>query len=218
MTSWLILLGKAVIAYLVGSLSGSLLLGRLRGVDIREQGSGNAGGTNALRTQGLWFALGVIAIDLGKGLFAAWLGYVRPPADIFAPWQALLLGLACAAGHIWPVFFGFRGGKGAAVLVAVIAVVYPKSLLVALPVWIGVLGWTGYVGLATVCAALTLPLLVPVLGGGYTMLAFMSAYAALIVYTHRANLARVMEGHELRFERARFLARWFGRDGDGPGA
>jgi glycerol-3-phosphate acyltransferase PlsY len=220
MISVLILAGKAVLAYLIGSLSGSLLLGRLRGVDIREQGSGNAGGTNALRTMGVWFALAVILVDIGKGLLAAWLGYLRPPADIFAPTQALVLGLACAIGHVWPVFFGFRGGKGAAVLLAVVCVVFPKGLLLALPIWLAVLGWTGYVGLATVSAALSLPIAVPLLaqpGWRFKLLVFMAAYALLIVYTHRSNLLRVLEGTELRFERARVLARWFGRDA-GPGA
>lgn len=214
MTAWLILGLKVVVAYLIGSVSGSLLLGRLRGVDIREQGSGNAGGTNAFRTQGTWFALGTVAIDLGKGFLVAWMGYALPPSGIYWVSQAMLLGLACAAGHVWPVYFGFRGGKGGAVLLAVVCVVFPKGLLLALPVWFLVLGWSGYVGLATVGAALALPVAVPLLatpGWRFKLLVFMTAYAALIVYTHRGNLLRVLEGTELRFERARVIARWFGR-------
>ena len=106
-------------AYGRGSVSGALLVGRLRGgVDIRMLGSGNAGGTNALRTQGPWFALGVIVIDLGKGwLAAAWL----PLAAARFGASALGLPEACAfaamLGHVWPLWHGFRGGKGAATLV-----------------------------------------------------------------------------------------------------
>src|SRR4249919_393222 len=95
------------VAYLLGSLSGSLLLGRLRGVDIRTQGSGNAGGTNALRTQGWRFALGTVLVDVGKGALAAWLAR-RFGHDHWT----LAVVLAAIAGHVWPVFHGFRGGKG----------------------------------------------------------------------------------------------------------
>src|SRR5687768_1118739 len=102
-----------VAAYLLGSISGSLLLGRLRGVDIRTQGSGNAGGTNALRTQGWRFALGVVLIDVGKGALAAALaGFVVPGAS-HSGWTLAAV-FAAVAGHVWPLFHGFRGGKGAA--------------------------------------------------------------------------------------------------------
>lgn len=106
---------KLLAAYLLGSASGSLLLGRARGVDIRTQGSGNAGGTNAFRTQGWRFALGVVAFDVGKGALAASFGYLLPGGMPTTPLaQALACGLAAAIGHVWPVWHGFRGGKGAA--------------------------------------------------------------------------------------------------------
>src|SRR6187399_1477807 len=100
-------------SYLVGSLSGSLLLGRLRGVDIRRAGSGNAGGTNAFRTQGAWFALGTVLFDIGKGALAAWLGlrFAAPAAGLGAgagAW-AFACAFVAAVGHVWPVFHGFRG-------------------------------------------------------------------------------------------------------------
>src|SRR5689334_1818847 len=88
-------------AYLLGSLSGSLLLGRLRGVDIRMLGSGNAGGTNALRTQGWRFALGVVLVDVGKGALAAWVA-----GRLLGPEWMLAALLAAIAGHVWPVFHG----------------------------------------------------------------------------------------------------------------
>ena len=100
-----------LIAYLLGSLSGSLLLGKLRGVDIRTVGSGNAGGTNALRTQGLGFALATVLVDVGKGALAAWLGWRFLPSEQHPAWLYACV-LAAAAGHVWAVFHGFRGGKG----------------------------------------------------------------------------------------------------------
>ena len=93
--------GKLLVGYLLGSVSGSLVLGRLRGVDIRLQGSGNAGGTNAFRTQGALFALGTVLIDVGKGALAAGLGFWPPDVAAIDPLaQALACGLACAIGHI----------------------------------------------------------------------------------------------------------------------
>ena len=136
-----------LLAYLLGSLSGSLMLGRLRGVDVRTLGSGNAGGTNAFRTQGARFALGVAVIDLGKGALAAWLALRF--ASAWA-WPAVLLVMA---GHVWPLWHGFRGGKGAAAAVGALLVLWPLAVGLMLVLWLLVLITTGYVGLATVLAA-----------------------------------------------------------------
>lgn len=194
-------------AYLLGSLSGSLLLGRLRGVDIRTQGSGNAGGTNALRTQGWRFALGTVAIDIGKGALAAWLAR-RFAGDAGVAYLAVL---AAVAGHVWPVFHGFRGGKGAGTLVGGLLVLWPPAILPLLTVWLLCLTITGYVGLATILAAAALPAFAFAIGADGTRLAFALAVAAFIAFTHRANLARLRAGNEHRFERARVLARLFGK-------
>src|SRR3569623_1199475 len=203
---------KLLLAYLLGSLSGSLLLGRWRGVDIRTQGSGNAGGTNALRTQGWRFALGVALIDVLKGVVAACLGFfwitdAAPSSEA----QALACGMAAVLGHVWPVFFGFRGGKGAATLVGAVACVAPLLIAPLLGVWLLLLTATGYVGLSTVCAALSLPVfgwwLRP---GDQVLLAFGVASALLLVFTHRANISRLRAGTEHRFERVRMWACWFG--------
>jgi glycerol-3-phosphate acyltransferase PlsY len=195
-----------VAAYLLGSLSGSLLLGRLRGVDIRTQGSGNAGGTNALRTQGWRFALGVVLIDVGKGALAvAMAAYLLPGPDR-AAWMFAAL-LAAIAGHVWPVFHGFRGGKGAATLVGGLAVAWPIALVPVLATWVVSLVLTGYVGLSTILAALALAVyaaLPPVLA---PRVAFALVVAALLVYTHRDNLRRLRAGTESRFERARLFHR-----------
>jgi acyl phosphate:glycerol-3-phosphate acyltransferase len=205
-----------VVAYLLGSISGSLILGRLQGVDIRTRGSGNAGGTNAFRTLGWRFALGVVAIDIGKGALAAWIGLLLHADGL--PLSAQGLGFGCALlaaiGHTWPVFFGFRGGKGAGTLVGGLLLLWPWVALPLLGVWLLVLTSTGYVGLATILAALALiPADWLLAGGSDERTAFALAAALFIVFTHRANLQRLAAGNEHRFERARVLARLFGRGG-----
>ena len=183
-----------LLAYLLGSLSGSLMLGRLRGVDVRTLGSGNAGGTNAFRTQGARFALGVAVIDLGKGALAAWLALRF--ASAWA-WPAVLLVMA---GHVWPLWHGFRGGKGAAAAVGALLVL-----------WLVVLITAGYVGLATVLAAASLPLWAWGLQANAQVLGYCIVIALFIAFTHRANLMRLRHGNEHRFERARLLHRWLAR-------
>lgn len=191
-------------AYLLGSVSGSLCLGKLRGVDIRTLGSGNAGGTNALRTQGLAFALGVVLIDVGKGLLAAWL------ARQFLPdYEAIAAACVFAAviGHIWPIWHGFRGGKGAATLVGGLIFIWPQALLLLFAVWILCLLLTGYVGLSTVLAAISLPVSAAVQGADAPFWLFAAASALLLTYSHRSNLQRLRAGTENRFEKARVLGR-----------
>ena len=202
----IVLLG---IAYLLGSVSGSLVLGRARGVDIRQHGSGNAGGTNALRTLGWKFALGVVAIDIAKGALAAWLALRLAPVG--QPLSVSGHGYAAAAlavvGHIWPIWHGFRGGKGAATAVGGLLMLWPWVLPPLLLAWLLVLLGSGYVGLATVVAALTAPLWAWWIDASPERMAFALAMAALIVFAHRANLLRLWRGEESRFERARLLHR-----------
>lgn len=202
----MIVLLALVVAYLLGSLSGSLLLGRLRGVDIRTQGSGNAGGTNAFRTQGWRFALGVALIDVGKGVLAVLLARALAGE---AAWVLAAAVLAAVAGHVWPLFYGFRGGKGAATLVGGLAVLWPWALLPVLATWLLCLLSTGYVGLSTILAAAALlpaaafdPGADPLVRAGFAALA-----ALFILFTHRSNLQRLRRGNEHRFERVRVL-RW----------
>jgi glycerol-3-phosphate acyltransferase PlsY len=208
--AWMVLVG-----YLLGSVSGSLVLGRLRGIDIRSMGSGNAGGTNALRSVGWPFALGVVAIDIGKGVAAALLVPMLPA--VFADSPALplvsvgaLCGLAAVVGHVWPVFFGFRGGKGAGTAVGVVAVVAPWCILPLLLIWLITLLGTGYVGLATVLAGIGLVPSMWLLGPSPlppSLGVLALALAVLLVFTHRGNLARLKRGTENRFEKARVFKR-----------
>lgn len=197
-------------AYLLGSLSGSLLLGRLRGVDIRTMGSGNAGGTNAFRTQGMKFALGVVAVDIGKGALAAWLGMRFAPADA-AHWLPYATAFAAVVGHIWPVWHGFRGGKGAATAIGATLMLWPPAVAVMLAVWLASLILSGYVGLSTVLAAIALAVFAKYTDADAARLDFSVAIAFLLTWTHRANLARLRAGTESRFEKARLLHRMFGR-------
>jgi glycerol-3-phosphate acyltransferase PlsY len=201
------MLAAGAAAYLLGSISGSLWLGKLRGVDIRTQGSGNAGGTNALRTQGWAFALGTVLIDIGKGAAAValmrWAG-----GDVLLQMLGTLLAVA---GHVWPVFHGFRGGKGAATLVGGLALLWPMALVPLLGVWFLVLLSTGYVGLSTVLAGFALPVWALVEGRDGAWMGFALVAALLLAWTHRANLQRLRAGNEHRFEKARVFARLWAR-------
>jgi len=201
---------KVVLAYLLGSVSGSLLLGKIKKIDIRMQGSGNAGGTNAFRTQGLVFAIGVVAIDIGKGYIAArWI----PALDIggaqtaFATTLvAMACGLAAVLGHVFPVWHGFRGGKGAATAVGALIVIEPWLLLPLVICWVITLIITGYVGLSTVLASFSL---VPASWAmnNNTLMIFSSILAVFILFTHRGNMRKLLSGTENRFERIQIFSR-----------
>jgi len=213
------LLTKIVIAYLLGTAMGGFIVGRLRGgVDLRTQGSGNVGATNALRTQGKAFALAVLAIDVGKGVLAVTLvpAVPWPLPGAMALGRATLpyaCGVAAALGHIYPAWFGFRGGKGVATLAGIYAALLTAALPWMLLAFALVLVLTGYVGLATVTAALTAMLYITCFDPQGVFSAagvFTTTMAALVIYTHRGNLARLWHGHESRFERAMLLRRWLG--------
>ncbi len=192
------------LAYLLGSISGSLWVGKIYAVDIRTQGSGNAGGTNAFRTQGLKFALAVVVIDIGKGLMAAYIAQRLLPATNHAPFIALF---AAVIGHIWPIFHGFRGGKGAATLVGGLILIWPQALGLFIAVWLLCLLLSGYVGLSTVLAAISLVLSAYVFDGSTNQWFFAIGSALLITFSHRSNLQRLVQGTESRFEKARILGR-----------
>ncbi len=197
---------KSLMAYLVGALLGSLILGRLRGVDIRSLGSGNAGATNALRTQGKLFGLAVLLIDAGKGVFAVLFlpGAPWPPADpaVSREWLTLACALAVIVGHVYPVWFSFRGGKGVATMVGVIGALEPRLLLPVCIAWVAVLLFTGYVGLASMLAGAALVGFVYVAEpGNRSLLAFCVAVELFVIFTHRANIARMASGREHRVQK-----------------
>lgn len=208
---WSILV-KILIAYLLGSVMGSLLLGRLSGSDdIRSQGSGNAGATNALRTRGAGFGLGVFAIDLGKGLLAVLVVPILPFGGVSPDWLALVCGVAVTLGHLYPVFFGFRGGKGVATLAGVFLGVIPLALLLMLATWIVVVVLCGMVSVASILAGFSAIVFVAVwtAPGLFSALgAFTVVMALLVLFTHRINIARIARGEEGRFEKVMLLRRF----------
>ena len=198
---------KFLISYLIGSVMGSMVMGRLRGgVDIREMGSGNAGGTNALRTQGVAFAIGVVIIDIGKGVIGAGvipglnLPFIAADPTISREWLTLSCSAAAVIGHVWPVYHHFRGGKGAATFVGTLIILSPKLILPLLLVWAWVLVSTGYVGLSTMAAAIALPiwLAVTTLPEQEALFIYCALMALYIVYCHRSNIQRMRSGTELR--------------------
>jgi glycerol-3-phosphate acyltransferase PlsY len=152
--------------------------------------------------------LATAAIDLGKGVIAALL--LPPLGSVLGlDTDALVLGLACvlaaAVGHCYPIWFNFRGGKGAGTLFGGMLCLLPLITGGAFLVWLGVLFLTGYVGLATVCAGIALPLIYVWVGGSGAALALCVAAAVLIVYMHRSNLQRLMTGTEHCFSKIRLL-------------
>jgi len=206
---------KVLISYLLGSLNGALIVGRFKGVDIRSVGSGNAGGTNALRTQGALFALVVMLIDVGKGwvpvmfLPSALLPGVTLDPEVSRSWLALACGAAAIAGHCYPVWFNFAGGKGAATTIGVLIAVAPNLLLPAAIAFVSVLVLSGYVGLATISAAVVMPawLAATDFAGSIPTVLFLAVLALFIIYTHRSNLQRLRDGTESRWERVMLLRR-----------
>lgn len=207
---------KVIISYLLGAVIGSLLMGRLAGgVDIRSEGSGNAGGTNALRTRGWKFALPVVLIDAGKGVLAvlviAPLALPLVPEATFRPeWIAVACGIAAVLGHVWPVWHGFRGGKGMATYLGALGVLAWPALVVGMLVWLVALLFTGYVGLATMVAATAVAAYALLISGISPLFVFGLVMAAFIVYTHRSNLKRLRDGTEHRFEKAMIFRRLLG--------
>jgi acyl phosphate:glycerol-3-phosphate acyltransferase len=186
-----------------------LLLGRLRGVDIRTMGSGNAGGTNALRTQGVWFALAAVIIDIAKGYFAV--GLLAQGAES-PSWLPEVGGVAAIVGHVYPIWHGFRGGKGAATLIGVLAALAPWMLAVVLCVWLLCMFLTGYVGLATMLASIAVPIAAVVRGAApaSARVLLLTALAVFVVFTHRSNIARMRAGREPRSQRLWLLGRLLG--------
>ena len=198
---------KVFIAYLGGSLNGALFVGWLYGgIDIRKVGSGNAGGTNALRTQGKMFAALVMLVDIGKGVLPVLFlpGLALPGVgldpEISREWLTYACGGAAIFGHCYPVWFQFAGGKGAATTLGVLAAVAPATILPAAAIWLGILFLFGYVGLATVLSAITIPVFVVLTDWPNQpgLLLFTSLVALFVAYTHRSNIYKLLQGRAKR--------------------
>lgn len=184
-------------AYLLGSVPSSYLAGRARGVDLREHGSGNLGATNAYRVLGAGAAVPVLLADLAKGflpvaLFPGWDGSGDPSL-------AIAYGVAAIAGHVWPVWLGFRGGKGVATGAGVLVALAPMTSFIAVLVWIAIVALTRFVSAASIATATLVPLVAWLMRAPRSTVVFCAAVAAFVWWTHRANVQRLMAGAEHRF-------------------
>ncbi|OUJ71628.1 glycerol-3-phosphate 1-O-acyltransferase PlsY [Hymenobacter crusticola] len=201
-----IVLGLLVLAYLLGSIPTALWVGqRFFGLDIREHGSGNAGATNTFRVLGKKPGSLVMAVDVLKGWAATSLAQVMLQQGAIQEGQLLYFQLACGIlavlGHIYPVFAGFRGGKGVATVLGMMLAIAPLTVGVCLLVFLAMLFIWRYVSLSSMTAGLAfalLQLLPPFRPDNSLLLIFGFVLAGLLIYTHRANIQRLLAGTESR--------------------
>ena len=194
------------VSYLLGSFPTSIIFGKLlRGIDIRDYGSGNAGGTNAFRVMGWKIGISVMVIDLAKGLIATVLvSQIRIDAISLAPvYLQIIAGFSAVIGHIWTIFAGFHGGKGVGTAAGMLIGLYPIAFIFVFIIFLIVFFTTHYVSVSSMAAAVSLPivlLILDALGRPYkTPLMVLSIIIAiLIIFTHRSNIKRLMAGNENR--------------------
>jgi acyl phosphate:glycerol-3-phosphate acyltransferase len=190
-----------VASYFIGAIPTSYLLSRFfAGIDLRRQGSGNLGATNLYRVLGWKYAIPAALVDIAKGFI---------PVVVFAPQQspsqlfALACGVAAIIGHVFSVFVGFKGGKGVATAAGVMLGLTPLALGVSAAAWAVMVRITGYVSLASICAAAILPVGVYLLEDAQTpaLLWIATAIAVGVIVLHRRNIERLLKGTESRFGR-----------------
>ncbi|MBC8403187.1 MAG: glycerol-3-phosphate 1-O-acyltransferase PlsY [Candidatus Marinimicrobia bacterium] len=208
-----------LVSYVIGSTPTSIIVGKIvRGIDIREHGSGNAGGTNVFRVLGWKPALVVVIIDIFKG----WLPAAVLATTLFQGELAfnnigviqILCGFAAVLGHTYTIFAGFRGGKGVGTLAGMLLALFPIAFPLCLLVFVITLILTGYVSVSSMIAAVSLPVfllaLPPFMGiepAQLTLVVFGLLVPFFVIFTHRSNLVRLRAGTENRFEKAMILRR-----------
>lgn len=208
MTDTAIVVQGLLVAYVAGSIPTAYLAGKLKGVDLRQHGSGNLGATNAWRVLGWKIGLCVYLVDTLKGLLPVLL-LPRPAAA--AEIAGLAYGVAAIAGHVRPVFLRFqKGGKGVATAGGVFVALAPLAFAAAFATFVIVFLASGYVSLGSLCAAAALPIAVFAFSGGRISATLLVSVvvAAFVFWTHRANIGRLMRGEENRFR--------FGRRAERP--
>ncbi|HWQ79079.1 MAG TPA: glycerol-3-phosphate 1-O-acyltransferase PlsY [Anaerovoracaceae bacterium] len=178
-----------VISYFLGNISPAILIGRAMGIDIREEGSGNAGTTNVLRVLGKRAAAATLAIDILKGVAAVFLGEYAGGQEI-----AMACGLAALIGHIWPMVFQFRGGKGIATAFGIVLALEPILGLIEAAAALFFMLVSQRVSVGSVAAAILLPIASYFFDPAYLPLTV--AMAAIVIFKHRSNLKRLMKGEE----------------------
>ena len=212
----IIIIFKIIISYVLGSISGSILIGKLKGIDIRKIGSGNAGGTNTFRIMGAFYAFIVLLIDGIKGYIAVTLiAFLKISNDnsihfINDEYLQILCGLSVVLGHVYPIFHKFKGGKGAATMIGVLVALFPLGLLICFISWLLTLIISGYVGLSTIIAGIIFPIITLILYNNETsslFIFFSFIISIFIIFTHRDNIKRMKNGTENRFHKIMFFSK-----------
>jgi len=207
---WSLALICSSIGYLFGSFPPGYFAGRLAGVDVRREGSGNIGATNVLRVLGKKWGYPVFAIDAFKGFAAVRVAFILvnlwPEAKPYAEYFGILTAIACVAGHSFPVWLGFKGGKGVATSAGALVGLVPLAVPFVLLVWIVVFETSRYVSLASIIAAIALPIIVGLFAywnfvDTKALVYFSIAIMLLVVWRHRSNFSRLLNGTEQRFRR-----------------
>jgi glycerol-3-phosphate acyltransferase PlsY len=199
-----------IASYLLGSIPFGYLAGRLAGIDVRRVGSGNIGATNVVRVAGKRYGYPVFALDFLKGLAAVTLAsaVARTASPAWASSETLGICAAVSAvvGHSFPVWLRFRGGKGVAVAAGALFRLMPIATLIGVAIWILVFFTTRYVSAASIATATALPLVIWIMtqineGHGKGLFYASLCLAAFVIWRHRSNLLRLMDGSEARFTR-----------------
>ena len=186
-----------VIGYLFGSIPTSYLAGRIAGMDLRQHGSKNLGATNVYRVLGWKYAIPVGLVDIAKGALPVMLAAATSFRE---EWLPLLVGVAAVAGHVFSMFLRFKGGKGVATAAGVVLALAPAPLGVSALVWVMVLAATGFVSLASMLGAVTFPIAIRLLSPTSVYVFWAGVVLAVfILFTHRANIGRLLAGTENRF-------------------
>lgn len=203
-----------ILSYLIGSIPNSIIISKaVSGIDIRQHGSGNAGGTNVLRVLGWKYGLIVIFLDALKGAIAvvliARLFYGPLPFENVSPFDdftliQIIAGMSAVIGHIWTVFAGFKGGKGIATALGMLLTLITVDMLIAVGVFTLVVLISRYVSLGSIIAAISVPATLFIrenlfhvdIPGYSTLFPFILGITALVIFTHRKNLIRLLRGNE----------------------
>lgn len=190
----------AAISYLLGSIPNGLILGKaIWGVDLRQHGSKNIGATNAWRTIGKAGGISIFVLDFLKGAISAYLGLHLGGSEL----AGVLCGILAIAGHSWSVFLSFKGGKGVATGLGVIAALMPTVTLIVFAVWFAIVYFTGYVSLGSIIGAALVPILTLFFGLHTEFLILGLIAAVFIIYRHKSNIERLLKGTESKIKAAK---------------
>ena len=201
----ILIIGLIIGAYLLGSIPSAVWWGkRYYGIDVREFGSGNAGATNTFRVLGKRAGIPVLTIDIIKGMLAVLLVYLTPyvfDSNNFVNME-LALGIAALVGHIFPVFAGFRGGKGVATILGAVICITPLTSLMVLFVFLTVLLSSRFVSLSSIIAGISYPIFLNLVlkNSNQTLMIYSILVAILLIITHKKNIIRLLKRQESKLE------------------